>query len=98
MPKALQINDKDNVATCLEAVAAGATVTVGNRQLTALTDIPFYHKVALVPLPAGAVCIKYGEAIGVATHPIEAGEHVHVHNLESARGRGDLQNAEGGAR
>ncbi|VFS54652.1 Uncharacterised protein [Leminorella grimontii] len=32
---------------------------------------------------------KYGESIGRATQAIELGEHVHVHNVESERGRGD---------
>jgi hypothetical protein len=30
---------------------------------------------------------KYGECIGVATADIAAGSHVHVHNMESRRGR-----------
>jgi altronate dehydratase len=29
--------------------------------------------------------LKYHEAIGVATVPIQVGDHVHVHNLESVR-------------
>ncbi len=35
------------------------------------------------------MCYKYGQVIGRATKDIEAGGHVHVHNLESTRGRGD---------
>ena len=34
--------------------------------------------------------MKYGEEIGVASRAIAAGNHVHVHNLDSMRGRGDL--------
>jgi altronate dehydratase small subunit len=37
----------------------------------------------------GDSIIKYGEVIGVATREIAPGQHVHVHNLESRRGRGD---------
>jgi altronate dehydratase small subunit len=33
--------------------------------------------------------IKYAEVIGVASRPISVGEHVHVHNVESVRARGD---------
>jgi altronate dehydratase small subunit len=33
--------------------------------------------------------IKYGETIGLATSDISPGEHVHVHNVEGQRGRGD---------
>ncbi len=34
--------------------------------------------------------LKYGQVIGRATADIAVGEHVHVHNIESTRGRGDL--------
>jgi altronate dehydratase small subunit len=33
---------------------------------------------------------KYGEDIGLATVKINPGDHVHTHNIESQRGRGDL--------
>jgi altronate dehydratase small subunit len=39
--------------------------------------------------PAGADVLKYGQVIGRTSRAIKAGEHVHVHNVESARGRGD---------
>jgi len=35
--------------------------------------------------------VKYGSPIGTATSDIAAGAHVHLHNLASARGRGDLR-------
>ncbi|MDR7407330.1 MAG: SAF domain-containing protein [Armatimonadota bacterium] len=31
---------------------------------------------------------KLGEVIGLAVRPIRTGEHVHVHNLRSARSTG----------
>jgi altronate dehydratase small subunit len=33
--------------------------------------------------------MKYGLSIGTASQNIKAGDHVHVHNVESNRGRGD---------
>ena len=33
--------------------------------------------------------LKYGESIGKATKNISKGEHVHIQNVESNRGRGD---------
>ena len=36
-------------------------------------------------LGAGEVVLKYGQPIGVATQPIAAGEHVHVHNVKTKR-------------
>jgi len=49
--------------------------------------IALCHKFALRDIAAGEPIIKYGESIGRATRAIRAGEHVHVHNLVSARGR-----------
>jgi altronate dehydratase small subunit len=40
-------------------------------------------------MEAGDDIMKYGEVIGAAVRSIRAGEHVHVHNLEGKRGRGD---------
>ena len=42
-------------------------------------------------IDSGENIIKYGEIIGKASKPIKTGEHVHVHNIESTRGRGDLE-------
>jgi len=38
----------------------------------------------------GEPVIKYGSPIGLATVEIAEGQHVHVHNVASTRGRGDL--------
>ena len=59
-------------------------------EITARTAIPYGHKVALRTLPRGASVIKYGLPIGQTIRPARPGDHVHVHNLESGRGRGDL--------
>lgn len=45
------------------------------------------HKLALENLSAGDLVIKYGRAIGQATKPIGVGQWVHIHNLDSLRGR-----------
>ena len=45
------------------------------------------HKFALRAIAQGEVVVKYGEAIGRATRAIDVGEHVHTHNLMSARAR-----------
>jgi altronate dehydratase len=50
-------------------------------------NIPLGHKFARHALAKGAPVRKYGECIGVATADIVAGSHVHVHNMESRRGR-----------
>ena len=57
--------------------------------LVARADIPYGHKIALVPIAAGEQVIKYGLSIGSASTDIQPGDLVHVHNVESNRGRGD---------
>ncbi len=92
-PKAILIDTKDNVATAFQELAKGETVTVslaGTEVTTVLTqDIPFGHKFALSAIGLHEPVVKYGETIGLATDSILAGRHVHVHNMESQKGRGD---------
>lgn len=84
----------DSVATALADFCAGSEVTYerdGKTETIRLVEaIPFGHKFALLDIAQGSEVKKYGETIGRATAPIKAGAHVHVHNLESLRGRGDL--------
>ncbi|MDR1806517.1 MAG: altronate dehydratase family protein, partial [Propionibacteriaceae bacterium] len=47
-------------------------------------DVPQGHKVAVRDVAEGAPVHKYGTAIGIAVCPIEAGRHVHSHNLAYA--------------
>jgi altronate dehydratase len=88
------LSDRDNVATVLDGVALGASLDVGGRILSARQAIPAGHKVALRAIATGDAVVKYGEPIGRASHDIGAGDHVHVHNLQSDRGRGDREQPE----
>lgn len=95
MCMALQVNDKDNVATVFsEGVLSDCFVTIHNKRgeqyvCTAKSSIPYAHKIAIKTIHRGDHVVKYGESLGLATQDIQIGEHVHVHNLESERGRGD---------
>jgi hypothetical protein len=90
---ALQLKDGDNVAVCLHPVAAGVELVFGAQRVTATMAIPAGHKIALRPIAPGELVCKYGQTIGMAGSAIAAGEHVHVHNVEGTRGRGDLAEA-----
>lgn len=92
----LRINKNDNVVTCLKILSAGQVIELESGLLTVKENVPAFHKVAIFAINQGGLCYKYGEVIGRATCDIAPGEHVHVHNLESTRGRGDL--AGGGGR
>ncbi|HXN15107.1 MAG TPA: UxaA family hydrolase [Usitatibacter sp.] len=54
-------------------------------QVTAASDIPIGHKLAIKPLGNDATVIKYGVDIGRAVAPIQMGEHAHIHNIKTKR-------------
>ncbi|UFN48455.1 UxaA family hydrolase [Roseomonas sp. OT10] len=89
---AIRLEAADNVATVLRPVAAGESIRVACgadvRLLPAIDAIPMCHKISLLPIAQGQAVVKYGQAIGLASAPVEAGRHVHVHNLRSARAGG----------
>ena len=89
--KAILIHDKDSVATAIVSMKAGSTVTLDiqgrKEKIKLLSSIPMGHKFALRDIRQGEDVIKYGEPIGKTTAAIARGEHVHVHNLVSHRGR-----------
>ncbi len=93
MQRVIRIDPNDTVVTCLKALNRGETFILDGQSVTVNADIPAYHKVALVPMPAGFLCRKYGEVIGEALEAIAVGDHVHTHNLGSTRGRGDRRGA-----
>ena len=86
----LVITPRDNVATALEALETGQVLDIDGTQITIAESTPRGHKIALRPIRAGEAVLKYGSPIGTATADIAPGAHVHTHNLESGRGRGDL--------
>jgi hypothetical protein len=63
------LSDKDNVGVAVH--------------ITARDAIPQGHKMALRPIAAGDKILKFGVPVGSATTLIEAGGHVHMHNVKS---------------
>jgi altronate dehydratase small subunit len=92
-PKVWIIAPQDNVGTVVggEGRASQTLPMIGatNGAVELKSPIPHGHKVALTSLAAGAEVVKYGVVIGRLVRAVAAGEHVHTHNLESLRGRGD---------
>lgn len=64
MQNFIKINDNDNVVVALHAIPAGETISVevqgGEKQITALEEIPAGHKMAICEIPEGGEVIKYG--------------------------------------
>ncbi|MDH7499188.1 MAG: UxaA family hydrolase [candidate division NC10 bacterium] len=87
------LHPSDNTATALADLEKGEVLRldrVGGKGLSiTLTEpIPFAHKFAIALIRRGDEVRKYGEWIGQASQDIHPGEHVHVHNVESQRTRG----------
>ncbi len=101
---ALVVDPKDNVANLVGTGAHGAAVACrieGRDEAVNVElreDIPANHKFALADIKAGDPIVKYGLVIGTASGDISLGAHVHVHNMESNRGRGDLESRTSGKR
>ena len=95
MKKVFVVYATDNVGTAvLEPIHTGDHVGCnGERsdlEVIALDPIAYGHKIALMDIAQGDTVLKYGLSIGTASCDIKEGEHVHAHNVESNRGRGDL--------
>lgn len=76
----LRIDAGDNVVVALRALNAGETVD----GIAVRDAVPAGHKVATRAIAVGEPVVKYGYPIGVASVPIEPGQHVHSHNVKSA--------------
>lgn len=71
------LSDDDNVAVATQQLITGTAA--GSLEL--LANIPRGHKFAIRSIGSGDPILKYGQIIGFATAAIEAGSHVHVHNV-----------------
>jgi altronate dehydratase len=83
MPMLIRLAERDNVAVATRNLTQGTQVEVDGVALTTRDPIPFAHKVAIRAIEAGGQVFKYGVPIGRAKVAIEAGRHVHVHNIKS---------------
>ena len=85
--RCLMLKGDDNVALALEDLAPGDLLQADGIKVTMRQPVEFGHKFAVRGIKKGEAILKHGEIIGRATSDIEAGEHVHVHNVESLRAK-----------
>jgi altronate hydrolase len=78
---AVVLDGRDTIAVAKEMLVPGTVLVDGERHLRIAQAIPGGHKVALRPVRSGGPVLRYGQVIGFATRDIEAGTHVHTHNL-----------------
>jgi altronate dehydratase len=86
--RSLRLHSADNVAVALDDLAPGDRVTLEGISIEIIEPVPFAHKFATQAIKVGEAVTKYGETIGIATQPLVAGGHVHVHNVRSLRAAG----------
>jgi altronate dehydratase small subunit len=83
LPPLIQIDLRDNVAVLGRSLRPGDAVVVAGAPRAFPSGLGLGHKIALKPIPAGGKVLKFGAPIGSATREIAAGEHVHLHNMQS---------------
>ncbi|CAD6547185.1 UxaA family hydrolase [Paraburkholderia metrosideri] len=74
----VQLHPDDDVVIARHQLVAG--MRIGN-ELAVRGLVPAGHKLAVRVIETGRAVRRYGQIIGFATRTIEAGEHVHTHNL-----------------
>ncbi|MEO8271979.1 MAG: UxaA family hydrolase, partial [Aureliella sp.] len=75
------LSPRDSVIVALQDLEPGQTVLVGQRSIPVREFIPAGHKMAVREISADTPVFKYGWSIGMASHAIAPGSHVHSHNL-----------------
>src|SRR3569833_623533 len=79
--KVLVLREGDDVAVAVRPVYMGEVLNVDGTEFRVRQEIPAGHKVAIRAVQDEGPVHKYGQIIGFARKPIEAGDHVHVQNL-----------------
>ena len=82
----IRLHPADDVVIARSQLMGGSTI----EEVRIRGLIPPGHKVAVRPLGPGQPVRRYNQIIGFASRPIEAGEHVHTHNLDMGASKGDF--------
>lgn len=83
-PSFVRLSDKDNVVVLTRHVEQGEELAgLDGATWTMPSHLEPGNKLAAAPIAVGERVFKYGFPIGTATHAIEPGSLVHIHNLRS---------------
>ncbi len=77
------LHGDDNVLVCRAHADAGDTVPIDDAELSLPMAIDVGHKIARQDLKIGDKVLKYGAPIGSMTADAKAGDHIHMHNMQS---------------
>src|SRR5579885_28583 len=78
---AIHLHPSDNVAVARVPLSPGQKVRVEGNEFRVRGSVPAGHKIALMRIEPGEYIYRYGQRIGRASKAIEAGEHIHTHNV-----------------
>jgi altronate hydrolase len=78
---AIHLHPSDNVAVARVPIGAGVQLKINGQTVTALDPIPAGHKIALGSIKTDETIVRYGQVMGRARVLIDAGRHVHTHNV-----------------
>jgi altronate hydrolase len=84
---AVLLHPQDDVAIARVPLSRGVVLRLpddvagGGRLVEVAQRVQAGHKLALHDIAQGRPVLRYGSIIGFATQPIQAGAHVHTHNL-----------------
>jgi (2R)-sulfolactate sulfo-lyase subunit alpha len=79
----LLLHPDDNVFVARRSVEPQEVISIDGSDFRVRTSVPLGHKVARIALPPGTPVLKYGAPIGSTIRHVDAGEHVHLHNMKS---------------
>ena len=77
----IHLHESDNIAVARLTLPEKHAFRVNGYSLATRGPVPMGHKVALRRIEAGDKIIRYGQTMGTAKAVIEAGDHVHTHNV-----------------
>lgn len=77
------LHPDDNILVTASSLPAGAAVAIDGAVCSVREALAVGHKVARRAMAAGEKIFKYGAPIGSLTQPVEAGDWVHMHNMQS---------------
>ena len=77
----IRLHPQDDVLIAIRPLSAQSTLHDEGRPIEVKQPITPGHKIATRSIAAGSPVRRYNQIIGFAKQAIEAGEHVHTHNL-----------------
>jgi altronate hydrolase len=77
----IHLHATDNIAVARVPLSPEQELRVDGQVVVVRNSVPAGHKIALRAIAPGETIVRYGQVMGRARRSIQAGDHVHVHNV-----------------